>query len=50
MSFGSILATWCAASIVVGPVIGTLLSRCNPEVAPVRIDVDRIAAPAGSNR
>lgn len=50
MSFGSILATWCAVSIVVGPLIGTLLSRCNPEVAPVGIDVDRFVAQASSKR
>lgn len=46
MSFGSIIATWCAVSLVLGPAIGTVLSRCNPGTAPVRIDLDRLAAEA----
>jgi hypothetical protein len=49
MSLGSILLTWLAASVVLAPAVGTVFGRCNPEVTPVRIDIDRSAAPAGSS-
>jgi hypothetical protein len=35
MSIGAFLATWFAVSVLVGPVIGTMLHRAGLEVAVV---------------